>query len=1199
MKLKNKLLLFTFCFCASVFAQQVTTTFGKNRVQFNQDFREWLQYESPNFVTYWYGTARNVGQAAVQFAEYDNVEIQTLLEHHVSDKIEIIVYSDLTDVKQSNIGEDDVFSINGSEHPLSALDQASPQRSYLNSNNLIPNKNKVVGNKIFVYFDGNHQHLRQQIREGMATIYLNSMLYGSNLQEVVQNAIAFSLPEWYKQGIIAYTANDWDVHNDNLLKDMVLAPKFKNFKRFAKENPTFAGHSFWYYISQTYGKQTLSNLLYMTHINRNIESGFQYILGGNTEKIYESWLSFYKERYTNDMLGKENFEGEISTKFKGKIPLQTVKLSPDGTKIAYVMNEIGRSKIYLQDVKTGKRQVILKTGFYNNLQTTDYDFPIIAWKPNAYELSVIYEKRDVIKLFTYDTKLGKSTTEPLLTEFQRVYSAEYLTNKELALSATTNGFSDIFIYKTIGRNYERITNDFYDDLDVSVCKLKNRTGLLWASNRPDSLLASNKMDTIFPLGKFDIFYFDTEKRTKNPIQVSYTKDINERNPVAVDTTFFAYLTENNGIVNRDMAYLDTIFDHMQTSILFKEGGKKVLENDFFPSEKDKLLIDSIWKTPIFRTVAFAHHHSNFGKNILQQHIASKANVVADLTYFERKFKIFVRPFDAKIVAMPINSVFRQQQLGKYKTIVKATKNKEIDVFGTSENIVQNTKDTTKIIAKIDSSSAQFEDYFQSPFPNSARKALIGQIPFVVKSDADFLKNKIILNDNNSVPHEIHNYKSTRVIPYRLKFRTDDVSLLKFDNKPLVNTSEIFTGGFSTPPIGLLSKLTFKDLLEDHKLEVGARFSFFSGGNFNAFNNTPSTIVSSAANPNNQQNTSYNSREYYVTYWEKKKKIDKKYTYYHRVNAYTDSYFSDVKKSHLVSDIGEFEVRYPWDIYSSLRVTSTLRLDKLIYLATDAATLKAPIRNEQRVGVKAEYIYDNALQIGTNLWSGSRMKVYGEMMKGTRIQIVNDPTFSLKNGFMTVLGFDARHYQRLDRHSILALRATGATSFGTEKMLYVLGGVEGAFRLPAPGSLSLPAGNFAFVQPANQMRGFGQNIRNGNSVLLFNAELRVPVTQYILPNAKASWLKNLQAIAFFDSGTAWHGSKLFSTENPLNTVYIPDKLDSPIKLKVNYFRDPIVAGYGVGVRTMIMGYYLKFDYAYGIETRVVQKPIKYISLGTDF
>jgi len=43
--------------------------------------------------------------------------------------------------------------------------------------------------------------------------------------------------------------------------------------------------------------------------------------------------------------------------------------------------------------------------------------------------------------------------------------------------------------------------------------------------------------------------------------------------------------------------------------------------------------------------------------------------------------------------------------------------------------------------------------------------------------------------------------------------------------------------------------------------------------------------------------------------------------------------------------------------------------------------------------------------------------------------------------MTILGFDARHYQRLDKHSILAIRAAGSTSLGSERILFLLGGVD--------------------------------------------------------------------------------------------------------------------------------------------------------------
>ena len=156
------------CFAACIIglpAQTTTqTSFGKNRVQFHRQFEDWSLYETPNFTTYWYGDARNVAQFALQMAESDFPEVQKLLEHQITEKIEILVFSDLTDLKQSNIGEDEVFLLSSGE-------------------------TKVLGNKIFVFFDGDHHHLRTQIREGIAGVLLNSMLYGANLQEIVSNAV--------------------------------------------------------------------------------------------------------------------------------------------------------------------------------------------------------------------------------------------------------------------------------------------------------------------------------------------------------------------------------------------------------------------------------------------------------------------------------------------------------------------------------------------------------------------------------------------------------------------------------------------------------------------------------------------------------------------------------------------------------------------------------------------------------------------------------------------------------------------------------------------------------------------------------------------------------------------------------------------------------------------------------------------------
>ncbi|MDX1666601.1 MAG: hypothetical protein R3350_05215, partial [Saprospiraceae bacterium] len=259
----------------SSFGQATEVLFGKNRVQYHRDFDEWSQYESDNFITYWYGEGRNIGQSVVQIAEYDFEYIQSILEHRMNYKIQIIVYTDLSDLKQSNIGSEEAFTNTGGQ-------------------------TKIEGNKIFVYFDGNHNNLRRQIREGIASVYLNSMLFGSNLQEIVQNAVLMNLPDWFKSGLVSYVGEVWSTEKDDRLRDIVLKAEYDDFEEFALEEPILAGHSLWYFISENFGRSTVSNLLYLTRINRSVESGFLYVLGNSYEVVLDSWQRFFYQRYQQE-----------------------------------------------------------------------------------------------------------------------------------------------------------------------------------------------------------------------------------------------------------------------------------------------------------------------------------------------------------------------------------------------------------------------------------------------------------------------------------------------------------------------------------------------------------------------------------------------------------------------------------------------------------------------------------------------------------------------------------------------------------------------------------------------------------------------------------------------------------------------------------------------------------------------------------
>ena len=68
------------------------------------------------------------------------------------------------------------------------------------------------------------------------------------------------------------------------------------------------------------------------------------------------------------------------------------------------------------------------------------------------------------------------------------------------------------------------------------------------------------------------------------------------------------------------------------------------------------------------------------------------------------------------------------------------------------------------------------------------------------------------------------------------------------------------------------------------------------------------------------------------------------------------------------------------------------------------------------------------------------------------------------------------------------------------------------------------------------------------------------------------------------------------ENSVNKEIITD---GPITVTVFKDIDPIVAGYGFGLRTTFLGYFVRMDWAWGVEDGVsTDKPMFYLSLSLD-
>jgi len=1074
-----------FCLCG--WSQSINTEFGKNRIQYHDDFNNWSRYETENFITYWYGKSRNIAQPTIQLAELDHDEIQRILEHTVSDKIEIIVYIDVNDQKQSNIG----------------LEQAFTSRA---------GTTKIQGNKMFVYFDGDHLNLRKQIRQGIAQVYMSSIIFGSNFQEMVQNALLLNLPDWFREGIHAYAQDNWNFLIDDELRDLLAHnPKYKTFKKLYRQHPRVAGHSFWNYIAQNYGQSSIANIIYLTRINRDVENSFLFILGQKFEEIEKEWYEYYAAQYD---LEEGNFVetdalNPIKLKNKKGVVISSYRLSPDGTTLAYVTNNIGKTKIFLRDLRTGKDKMIFKKGYKNTFQETDFNYPMIEFHDRKPEITILYEHRDITKMRRLNLKSGDHEEQTLTEDFQRVYSFDYLNSDDYIFSASKDGNSDLYIYQSDIRSSKRLTEDYYDDLEARVINYEGVQSLLFRSNRTTLSLEREMLDTILPIQEFDLYVMKGLDKNKKLIQLTNTPEISEQQAYLGPNDNIIFLSPESGILNAYALNINTGQRQALTNL------ERNIIRHYVPENSD---------------AHFFNYYDNGQYKSFEEFVILDSGLQISPTQFYRSKN--VTEDETQIPFLPVE---KEEQ--------KIT---EDIMFQTEFDDPDNLEPLESYTEKGEVLSV-FNKYFKDYYSGSVQDG-----------------KKVI------------KYSPMRASAARMRFRLADFTT-RMDNSVLFEGLESYAGDdkeLTNTPAGILFKGTVKDLFEDYNVEVGLRIP-----------------------------TQFNGYEYFFVFDNNKHLIDRRFAFYRKnENNILDATIFPIQREKRHTFLGLYRLKYPFDIYTSLRLTTSLRLDKYFPLVTDNPSLNSVFNNEQRLSLKAEFVFDNSFDVMENIKNGTRYKIYAEAINEFDVETANGLSVDFSKGFTTVLGFDARHYIPIAKFAVLALRGTGATSLGSKRIVYYLGGMENWLFSKFDETVPIPPGeDFSYKVLAPHLRGFRNNIRNGNTYALTNTELRVPLFRLLgMRQTGNSFLRNFQVTGFFDAGLAWYGLGPDGEDNPLNTIEVASPPNNPvISVQARYFRDPLVMGYGFGFRSTLLGYFLKFDYAWGIETRQIQPARYYFSLGADF
>ncbi|MBK7959521.1 MAG: hypothetical protein IPK03_16415 [Bacteroidetes bacterium] len=645
----------------------------------------------------------------------------------------------------------------------------------------------------------------------------------------------------------------------------------------------------------------------------------------------------------------------------------------------------------------------------------------------------------------------------------------------------------------------------------------------------------------------DLFFYDLDKDENQLLgRLTNTPFANETYPEILDSNYYSYLSDVNGVSNLYRGRMSKDYQYTLYNYTFKDSN-----NDVIPYvAKESLdyantapfntfqLIDKS-STPVSQWIGYNSPISSEYSGILEIDKAKKSFLFTQLK--KGKPTLRLRSIDSLNLSLKnlTNTSYRNSIDKKYNILKKDTV-----ALSTSKN-------DTIIIPPAK------KQFFQTEFDYLSDTNLFKDNTAARES---YQRVKVFMMQKNEVYIDSTvNYRFSKTRPYFTRFFVSQVNI-NINNALLIDRYQKYPNPRTVPQYSPMIQFGIKDLFENYHIYGGFRVAF-----------------------------DLNANEVFIALENGKKRWEKRYTFLRR--ALTQEYKTEDKVDSTVKYVSnyiDFLFSYPIDYTQSISINTGFKTDKNTLKVTTIEELNSKPLIENWIYVRPEYVFDNTIMRQLNIPNGTKFKAFVEFYKEIPtkpLEITKGfdlPIPQWNEGYFINWGFDFRHYQPVSKNIIWATRMMYSSSIGTRKMLYQIGGTEGEiFPTYDNSSIVNPLANYAFQSYANNLRGFMQNTRNGNNVAIMNTELRIPILSYLIKKPlKNAFLRNFQITTFVDIGMAWNGFNPYSRENPF---YIKPFTNGITTINANYLKNPMVGSTGFGLRSSLLGYFLKVDFGLGFDS----------------
>lgn len=517
-----KLLFLIFLATFSIYAQ-----FGKNKVQY-EEF-SWKYISSDNFDVYFHDGGEYLAKYCAIESEKALKIIEGQLNYRVQNRIPIILFNSHNQFQQNNV-----------------IDQ------FLSEG--IGGVTQLFKNRVVLPFSGDYYNFKHVIHHELVHGVLNDMFHGGSLQNSISQG-GYFIPTWLNEGFAEYSSLDgFNTETDMFMRDLTINENLPSLDRISGYLSYRAGQTFYWYISNKYGKEKVGDFINRLKIQRNVDRAFQASFQMSVEDFSDMWQRDIKKYYFPELdkfQSPKDFAVQITDRKKmNNFYNSSPSISPDGKKMAFISDDDGLLGIAVMEIEKAETKKFLVSSFrQQDFEDLNMLTPGISWNPSGTHIAVSAKAGGEDAIFIIDTKT--SDYKKIKLGYHYIGSVNWSPDgTKLAFVASKNEQSDVYTYEIKTQEVQNITNDIFSDMMP-----------VWSPDSKDIYFISDRADNVNDkLKSKDISLWDHDVQQSDIYKVNLSNlkvdritfdSKNKKTSIAIskDQNKILYVSDKNGISN--------------------------------------------------------------------------------------------------------------------------------------------------------------------------------------------------------------------------------------------------------------------------------------------------------------------------------------------------------------------------------------------------------------------------------------------------------------------------------------------------------------------------------------------------------------------------------------------------------------------------------------------------------------------------